>query len=47
VTRCASGGAALGSTRAQGYLFARPQPPDSLLALLEDKRREEPIPVLA
>jgi diguanylate cyclase (GGDEF)-like protein len=31
--------ASLGCTRAQGYLFSRPQPPDRLVALLESRGR--------
>jgi len=38
--------AMLGRTRAQGYLFARPQPPDRLLSLLEAQRREVPVPAV-
>jgi EAL domain-containing protein (putative c-di-GMP-specific phosphodiesterase class I) len=29
----------LGCTRAQGYLFSRPQPPDRLVSLLESRGR--------
>jgi EAL domain-containing protein (putative c-di-GMP-specific phosphodiesterase class I) len=31
--------ASLGCTRAQGYLFSRPQPPERLVSLLESRGR--------